>query len=133
MKSKSSLENYHKSLIYLGHLFTMADGVRDDMERDVLKTMRIVEEIEDRLYNTLNEEIAESNDRQILKKGIYNLQQCERDEILKAFGWLFRILDADDCLKVNEIRMMLFVLGYFDISFHQVIKESKKLPTVKKK
>jgi len=118
--------DYQRSLIYLGHLFAMADGVKDEAERDLLKTLRASEKIEDKFYYDLQNEIYASSNREILKKGIHCLKRCEKEEILKAFAWLFRILDADDCLKVNEIRIMLFVLKHFDITLEQVINELRK-------
>jgi len=122
-------EDYKSSLIYLGHLFALADGVKDASERELFKTLRISEKIDDEFYYALQDEIFASSNRKILKKGIQCLKRCEKDEILKAFAWLFRILDADDCLKVNEIRIMLFVLSHFDLTLEEVIRELRQNTT----
>ena len=115
-------KNYHLGLLYLVHLLINADGVIDEKESSALQKVKQTENIPDSIFREFEKKVAGQKEREIYQEGIELINECNRDEKLKAFVHLFKMSEADGRVHVKEVRLLLYSIRQAGIEFDDVVK-----------
>jgi uncharacterized tellurite resistance protein B-like protein len=107
---------------------SVADGVRDDTEIRALKQIRSYEEIPMEVHQSLQQEMYDLSNKEIYKLGVEALNNCDSQHQLRAFAWLYKIVEVDGTIDVKEARFMLQALNSLGIDLNDVIVESNTIP-----
>jgi len=121
-------KNLAKGIVFLAHLMSVADGVRDDTEIRALKQIRNYEEIPMEVHQSLQQEMYDLSNKEIYTKGVEALTNCDTAHQLRAFAWLYKIVEVDGTIDVKEARFMLQALNSLEIDLNDVIDESNTIP-----
>ena len=65
---------------------------------------------------------------QIYHEGVAALRECDNGHQLRAFAWLYKIVEVDGSVDVKEARFMLQALNSLGLDLNDVINESNKIP-----
>ena len=117
-----------KGIIFLAHLMSLADGVRDDTEIRALKRIRDYEEIPVEKHQSFQQQMYDLSNEEIYNEGVSALRDCDKAHQLRAFAWLYKIVEVDGNVDVKEARFMLQALNSLGLDLNEVIDESANIP-----
>ena len=100
-----------KGIIYLAHLISVADGVRDDTEIRALKHIRDYEDIPVETHQSLQHQMYDLSNQEIYEEGVNALKDCSQERQMRAFAWLYKILEVDGNIAVKDAHFMLQALN----------------------
>ena len=118
----SDNRNYQLGLLYLVHLLINADGIIDEKERTALLLVKVADRIPDSIFHEFETEISRQKEREIYQMGIEMINECNREEKLKAFVHLYKMSEADGRVHVKEVRLLLYSIRQAGIEFDDVVK-----------
>jgi uncharacterized tellurite resistance protein B-like protein len=115
-------KNYHLGLLYLIHLLAGADGDFSEHEIDALNKIRLKERIPDKVFEDFQFSLKNFRERDIYRRAIECINQCTREEKLKAFATLYRVSEIDGRVHVKEIKLILYSIEQAGIEFDDVVQ-----------
>jgi uncharacterized tellurite resistance protein B-like protein len=117
-----------KGIIFLAHLMSVADGARDDTEIRALKRIRNYEDIPVENHQAIQQKMYDLSNEQIYNEGVAALRDCDKAHQLRAFAWLYKIVEVDGNIDVKEASFMLQAINSLGLDLNEVIEESNKIP-----
>jgi hypothetical protein len=123
-------ENYQLGLFYLIHLLASSDGDIDESELKAMQFIKKIENIPDEVYKKFTAIIQTKGEREIFETGMNFLDQCSREEKLRAFALIYKLSDVDGRVHVKEVRLLLYATKMTGIDFDAVIAQANQLPVL---
>lgn len=114
--------HYHLGLLYLIHLLAGADGDFSEHEINALNKIRLKEGIPDKVFEDFQFSLKKFRERDIYRRAIECINQCTREEKLKAFAMLYRVSEIDGRVHVKEIKLILYSIEQAGIEFDDVVQ-----------
>jgi uncharacterized tellurite resistance protein B-like protein len=125
----TSNKTYHTGLLYLVHLLICSDGTVDEVEKKALKKVKEKENIPDSVFDEFQNAVVSKKERDIYQEGIDMINQCSKEEKLKAFVHLYKMSEVDGRVHVKEVRLLLYSIKMAGIEFDDVVTQAAKLTT----
>ena len=123
-------EDYHNGLLYLAHLIITADGVIDENELKAMENLKKEEQIPDQVFKDYKESVKTMKEKDIYQKAIDLISNCDDEERLRAFSWLYKISEVDGNVHVKEVRFLLYSVKRADVEFDDVVTAAKEFPSI---
>ena len=123
-------EDYHNGLLYLAHLIITADGVIDENELKAMENLKKEEQIPDQVFKDYKENVKTMKEKDIYQKAIDLISNCDDEERLRAFSWLYKISEVDGNVHVKEVRFLLYSVKRADVEFDDVVTAAKEFPSI---
>ena len=122
--------NYHLGMLYLVHLLIGVDGDVDASELKAVKNIRAKEKIPTETIREFEKTIKELKERDIYRKGIDLLNECSKEEKLKAFVTLYKLSEVDGRVHIKEVKLLLYSIEVAGIEFDDVVNTAKNAPAI---
>ena len=130
METATYLDQFQKGILYLSYSIVLADGVAHETEEAAMTKIRKAEQISNRIYEQFSHDLQKSSEKEIYKTGIDSLKKCSKDEQVRTFAWIYKIMEADGLVHIKEARFMLYALKSFDVDIDDVISYTSRLPNI---
>lgn len=120
--------NYYEALLFLLRVIVYADGVFDDDESMAIKEICSIVGISDDYYNDFCERAKGLSEKDMYNNGMDCIQDCNKEEQIKVFVWLYKMAEVDGTVHVKEVRFLLYAFRQTDIEFDEVEAVAKETP-----
>jgi uncharacterized tellurite resistance protein B-like protein len=119
--------NFHLGLLYLIHLLIGVDGSIDEREQSHLNTVRQKENIPDQEFLEFEREIRNKREKEVYQLGLDHINQCQDEDKLKAFVYLYKMTEVDGHVHVKEVRLLLYSTKMAGVEFEDVVARAKSV------
>jgi uncharacterized tellurite resistance protein B-like protein len=113
--------NYQLGLLHIVHSLINTDGRIDDREMAIILKIKTEEHIDDAIFLEFSRSIALTKGNDIYNRGVHLLKDCNEEEKLCAFVYLFKLAEADDSISMKEIRLLMDALEVTNVDFKDVV------------
>jgi uncharacterized tellurite resistance protein B-like protein len=120
-------KTYQTGLLFLVYLLICSDGTVDEVEKQALIRVKGKENIPDSTFDEFQKVVATKKERDIYQEGIELINQCSKEEKLKAFVHLYKMSEVDGRVHVKEVRLLLYSIKMAGIEFDDVIAQASLL------
>lgn len=124
------MTNTQEALLYLTNLLVYSDGTYDDSERQAIQYICKQEGISENDYAGFIRDVAGLTEKGLYDRGIDLLEECNDEDRLGVFVWLYKLAEADGNIHAKEIRFLLYSIRKAGIEFDDVKQAAAALPPI---
>ena len=124
------MNNKQKAFLYLAHLLVYSDGEYDEAEKDAILRICEIEGISIEEYQQFHLESLDLSEREIFDNGVNLLEECNDDEKIAVFVWLYKMSEVDGTVHAKEIRFLLYSLRRARLDLDIIEKAAKTAPAI---
>ena len=122
------VDSFGTSLLYLTFSVALADGVRMRAEEKAINRILEHENISESMYQKFIADSEKLSVDEMHQIGIEAIKKCQPTDRLRAYGWIYKIMEVDGRVDVREAKFLLYALKDSDIELDEVIRTSLELP-----
>ena len=120
-------ESFGTSVLYLTFSVSLADGVKLKVEDEAITKILEHENIPETVHQKFVEDSGRISVHEMHEIGMEAIRSCSRNEQLKVYGWIYKIMEVDGNVDVREAKFLMGALKVSDIELDEVIQTSKAL------
>ena len=106
------------------------DGVIQNQEDSVLKNIIEFERVSEDSLAEFNKDIKKKSLEELRKIGMDGLINASRNDQIKTFAWIYKMIYADDEVNVKEAQFLMNTIKPTNISYSEIEEVANKLPQI---
>ena len=128
LSSSMPESSYPKSVLYLTYSVSLADGIELTAESKAIIKIAEYENIAENVFQKFSKDTKYLSPDEMNKIGMEAIRNCGRNERLRIYGWIYKIMEVDGNVDVREAKFLMDAMKISNIELDEVIQTSKALP-----